>query len=143
MMGIETPWRKANMTKAAWILRLVNGGGLKLFSPVRDMLIHGATLGYDECPDYKGLTRNFKEYARNEGIELDGKMDWDKLVIATENGIQIDEEGIKKKSRWRKRGRARQKRTKGFGRKRRMKKARRIARRRRATRRRRIARGRH
>lgn len=84
-----------------WKFQLKFADGMKktTLKPVGDMLLYTLDLKYDEKPDYSMLRESFESYAKEQGIMLDGKYDWDDKIYVDKNGRVIlnenDESSLK------------------------------------------------
>jgi serine/threonine protein kinase len=94
----ESRWRQKYSYSETWaaMVDFCDGGQTTTLKPVDEMLMYTMKLKYDEKPDYAMLRRSMELYAKEEGITLDGKYDWDDMIVIDEQGkVTLKEEPAK------------------------------------------------
>jgi len=51
-----------------------------------EMLVYSLNMRYEEAPAYERWRERIRKFANDEGVELDGKFDWDERICQDDNG---------------------------------------------------------
>jgi hypothetical protein len=115
------PWASSRLSKAKWVSELVYSAWkfarsekpmhsatdvrsanfahadihVEGAAPFEDMVVYAANLEYEERPDYDLLSKRLRQYAKLHQIPLDGKFDWDDMVVCDANGRMVMKAGAR------------------------------------------------
>ena len=86
MAGHWTPWENTGLDRGKWIRSLGWGFEGTMVKVLDEMLVYSLNMRYGEEPAYERWRERIRNFAHAEGIELDGKFDWDDMIWEDEHG---------------------------------------------------------
>ena len=107
MAGYWTPWENTGLDRGKWIRSLGWGFEGTMVKVLDEMLVYSLNMRYGEEPAYERWRERIRNFAHAEGIELDGKFDWDDMIQEDEHGrivlkkpnVEVEEVKKEKKSK--------------------------------------------
>jgi len=85
MCGFWSPWEMSKLSREKWIRSLGRGVEKTMVKVFDEMLVYSLYMGYEEAPAYETWRERIRKFANDQGVELDGKFDWDERICTDEN----------------------------------------------------------
>jgi len=89
----ELPWIGNGCSSLQqWLIYLEAWRYNRNLKPYKKLVLEASKMWYDDEPNYAGLRKYVEDYAKDHGIVLDGKYDWDHLLEEDDGRIVLRKE---------------------------------------------------